>query len=122
MLALERPGPRKVPRVSAALLRAEALRVWDLQQSGALREIYFRQDRPAAVLILECRTVAEARQVLNTLPLVRARVIAFDLVPLAAYPGFARLWSTPGTRPPLKAVAPPPPRRRRRGSGTRAAR
>lgn len=75
-----------------ALLRAEALRVWELQQEGVLREIYFRADRSAAVLLLECDGVAQAEEYLATLPLVQARLISFDVIPLRAYSGFARLF------------------------------
>jgi muconolactone delta-isomerase len=74
------------------LKRAEAVCVWELQQSGVLREIYFRQDRTVAVLILECRDSAAARQALDTLPLVQAGLIDFEIIPLIPYPGFARLF------------------------------
>lgn len=73
-------------------LTAEALRVWELHQAGVLREIYFRDDRPTAVLVLECAAVAEAIDVLKTLPLVEAGLIAFDIIPLKPYPDFARLF------------------------------
>jgi len=74
-------------------LRAEAARAWELQQAGVLRELYFRQDRHQAVLILECADAAEAGAVLGTLPLVRAGLIAFEIIPLVAYPGFGRLFA-----------------------------
>lgn len=74
-------------------LRAEAARVWELYQSGILREIYFQQDQPTAVLILECANVDEAEQVLSTLPLVREELVAFEVIPLRPYPGFARLFA-----------------------------
>ena len=45
-----------------------------------------------AVLMLECADVDEARSVLDTLPLVREKLIGFELIPLMAYPGFARLF------------------------------
>jgi hypothetical protein len=64
-------------------------------QEGIVREAYFRQDRSAAVLVLECADTAEAQETLSRLPLVEAGLIAFDLLPLIPYPGFARLFSTP---------------------------
>jgi muconolactone delta-isomerase len=73
---------------------AEALRVWELHQQGIIRELYFRADRSEAVLILECDSTETAKQVLLTLPLVQKGLIAFELIPLKAYPGFARLFST----------------------------
>jgi muconolactone delta-isomerase len=76
------------PEIAAA----EARRAWDLQQAGTIRELYFRADSPAAVLVLECRGVAEAQAALATLPMVAAGLISFEVVPLRAYPGFARLF------------------------------
>jgi muconolactone delta-isomerase len=80
---------------TTSLLHAEARRAWELQQAGIIRELYFRADRDEAVLVLECADVAEARKVLNTLPLVREKIIGFELIPLKAYPGFARLFTDP---------------------------
>ena len=74
-----------------AVLKEEALRAWALHQGGVIRELYFRADRDAAVLVLECADVVEARSVLATLPLVRQKLIDFDVIPLKAYPGFARI-------------------------------
>lgn len=73
-------------------LQAEAARVWELYQTGVFRELYFRQDRPEAVLVLECEDLAEAEDIVGALPLVRAGLITFDLIPLKAYSGFARLF------------------------------
>lgn len=94
VLALE----REVPGVTAEqfrpdLLRAEARRAWELYQAGVFRELYFRQDRPDAVLILECADVEAAHAALASLPLVQAGLIAFDVIPLQPYPGFARLFA-----------------------------
>ena len=33
---------------------AEARRAWDLNQDGTIRELYFRADSAAAVLVVEC--------------------------------------------------------------------
>jgi len=92
ILALERELPGTDAAAFPPHLRAEATRVWELQQAGVLREIYFRGDRSDAVLMLECADAAEAQRVLGTLPLVRAGLIAFDVLPLKPYPGLARLF------------------------------
>ena len=74
-------------------LNQEARRVWTLYQAGVIREMYFRADCHEAVLVLECSDLAEAKQFLGELPLVANGLIAFDFIPLAAYPGFARLFA-----------------------------
>jgi hypothetical protein len=92
ILALEVEAENTKPEQFTPHLKAEARRVWDLYQSGAIREIYFRADRPEAVLLLECRDRAEAEQTLDSMPLVQAGLIRFEVIPLVPYPGFARLF------------------------------
>ena len=95
LLALEHnlPGIVAADPFSASLLKDEAHRVWELHQAGIIRELYFRADRHEAVLVLECANAEEVCEVLNTLPLVREKLIGFEVIPLVAYPGFARLFA-----------------------------
>jgi muconolactone delta-isomerase len=93
ILALERELPGITNKEFKPHLKAEAARVWELHQAGVFRELYFRADCPSAVLVLECTDVEDANDVLNTLPLVKEGLIAFDLIPLVAYPGFSRLFA-----------------------------
>jgi muconolactone delta-isomerase len=92
ILALEHELPDATTEQFQQYAKAEARKVWDLQQSGVLREIYFRADRNEAVLVLECNSVNEAEQVLAGLPFVQNKLIRFELIPLKAYPGFERLF------------------------------
>jgi hypothetical protein len=93
ILAIEKEVPGVTEEEFKPHLEAEAARVWELYQAGVFRELYFRQDWPGAVLVLECMDVEDATQVLNTLPLVQEGLIAFDVIPLVAYPGFSRLFA-----------------------------
>ena len=45
-------------------LKEEARRVWELYQSGVIRELYLGADPFEAVLMLECGEVHEAQQIL----------------------------------------------------------
>ena len=92
ILALEREHADATAHDFQRLAKSEAARAWELYQEGVIRELYFRQDRPEAVLLLECAGVEEAAATLATLPFVEAGLIAFELIPLAPYPGFARLF------------------------------
>jgi muconolactone delta-isomerase len=94
ILALEKDIPGAAVERFQVHAKAEAFRVWELYQSGVLREVYFRADRNEAVLVLECSGSAEAHDVLESLPLVKAGLITFDVIPLVPYPGFARLFET----------------------------
>ena len=76
------------------LLEEEAAQAWELHQTGVIRELYFRADRKMAVMMLECPNVEGANAVLSTLPLMRRRLIDFDVIPLSSYDGFARLFKS----------------------------
>jgi muconolactone delta-isomerase len=93
ILALEIEQPQATASQFEPHLRAEAARAYALYQAGILRELHFRADRHSAVLVLECPSLDEARAALDSLPLVQAGLIRFELIPLAPYPGFARLFS-----------------------------
>jgi muconolactone delta-isomerase len=96
ILAIEKEVPGVADRqFTPTRLKSEAARVWELHQAGTIRELYFRQDRSEAVLVLECKDTKEASEILNTLPLVNQGLILFELIPLVAYPGFARLFNEP---------------------------
>lgn len=73
-------------------LREEAYRGWELYKEGVIREMYFRDDRPEAILILECKDLDEAREKLETLPLVEKGLITFELIALRPYHGYERLF------------------------------
>lgn len=102
ILALEIENPDASPDDFQPHLIAEARRVWALYLEGTLREIYFRADRSLAVLVLECADEAQARAALDSLPLVQAGLISFEVIPLVPYPGLARLF--------VDAPWPPAPR------------
>ncbi len=93
ILAIEKEIPGVADEDFIPHLKAEAARAWELHQAGVIRELYFRADWLGAVLVLECAGVEEAAVVLSTLPLVKAGLIAFDIIPLKAYPGFSRLFA-----------------------------
>lgn len=92
ILAMEIEAEGVKPEQYRPHLKAEARRVWELYQSGTIRELYFRADRSEAVLMLECTDANEAQQTLESLPLVQEGLISFEVIPLIPYPGFARLF------------------------------
>ncbi len=93
ILALEK-DIRPIPdNLRDSLLLNEAHAVWQLQQRGVIREIYFHKDRAQAILVLECADLDEAHAELDSLPLVKSNYTAFELLPLIPYPGLARLFA-----------------------------
>ncbi|HVP20430.1 MAG TPA: muconolactone Delta-isomerase family protein [Anaerolineaceae bacterium] len=92
ILALEKELPDLTPDAFKSFAEEEAREAWALYQTGIIRELYFHADQQSAVLVLECESVEEARSILASLPFVRERLITFEIIPLKAYPGFARLF------------------------------
>lgn len=93
ILALERSIEGVSDAECTAWLRPEALRAWELYRQGVIKELYFRPDTHEAVLLLECSDIQEARRILDSLPLVEHELIRFEIVPLAPYTGFERLFA-----------------------------
>ena len=92
ILAIEQEVAGVTGEAFKPYLEKEAARVWELYQAGVFRELYFRQDQTSAVLVLECADVQEACEILGSLPLVQQGLITFEVIPVVAYPGFARLF------------------------------
>ena len=92
ILAMEVEVEGVKPRQYEPYLKVEAQHIWVLYQKGMIRELYFRAERSEAVLMLECTNLNEAKQILAALPLVKAGLITFEVIPLVPYPGFARLF------------------------------
>ena len=74
------------------ILKKEAKQAWKLFKDAAIREMYFTEEDNLAVLILEAGNKAEALKILSTLPLVKQKVIAFNIFPLLPYTVFERLF------------------------------
>lgn len=92
-LAIEHEYPGLTKEDFQPHLKAEAARVWELYQAGVVREMYFCPERSVAMLMLECAGAEEAQAVLDTLPLMQAGLILFELLALAPYSGFDRLFA-----------------------------
>lgn len=93
ILAIERELPNAPAVTMEQILRVEAACVWDLQQRGIIRDIWFTAAGNHAVIMLECASATEARQHLAMLPLVHAGVIDFTVHELRSYDGFERLFA-----------------------------
>ena len=74
-------------------LRSEAYEVWRLNQSDIIREIYLDNENRRAILILECKDAKEAKERLSELPLVKEKLIQFEVIPLSPYSGYSRLFN-----------------------------
>jgi hypothetical protein len=69
----------------------ETKSVYNLFLRGHLREIYFTESHNA-VLILECENKDIAVDLLGELPLVKNKIVEFELIELKPYTGLSRLF------------------------------
>lgn len=92
ILAIQKEAPGISKRDIVPHLRDEAKEGWELYKKGVIREMYFRDDKPETILMLECEDLDEANRELATLPLVQKGLISFELIPLRAYHGYERLF------------------------------
>ena len=73
----------------APLLEDEAQRVRTLYSEGSVRQIWHRGDQRGACSVLEADSEGAAREIISSLPLVRAGMLELvNLIPLLPYRGF----------------------------------
>jgi len=103
ILAMDRILPGTTEDKVKALLNDEVRALVNLYLGGKIRQWYFRQDRPGAILILEVSSLEEAEKLVADLPLTRTGLLAYDLIPIGPYI-------------PLATMIPPegPPKRKKR--------
>ena len=64
---------------------AELRQAWQLYRDGVIRDQYTRLDGGGVVLMLEAPDVEQARAAIDSLPMVAAGVLAFDVMPLGPF-------------------------------------
>jgi hypothetical protein len=86
------------------IMQAEVRDTVRLYLSGKLDQWFARRDQNGVVFLLNVTTVAEARELLAKLPLDKAGLIEFDLIPLGPLTPLGLLVQDPPARqePPAK--------------------
>jgi muconolactone delta-isomerase len=74
----------------AARVDEEIAQARVLYANGFIRQIWHRSDIAGACILVEAESEEQAREKLNTLPLVRAEMLEVTIVPLKPYAGFCR--------------------------------
>jgi len=93
ILCIDRPLPGAAFEKYKPHLQAEVRHTWEAYKKGLVRDIYLRQDRPGVAIFLECSSVDEARAALADLPLVKAGLIDFEVIPLGAFTNWEILFA-----------------------------
>jgi hypothetical protein len=93
ILALDRPAAGATLAAYQPHILAEVRHTWGAYKSGLVRDIYFRQDRPGVAIFLECADAEAAKAALAELPLVRAGLLDFDVIPLGPFVNWELLFA-----------------------------
>ena len=89
ILAIEKEITKELG--NQALMAEEAQRIYELYKADKIREIYFQKQNHTAVIIFEVTDIIEARNLINSLPLVKSNMIDFELMELIPYNGLDRI-------------------------------
>ena len=91
ILAIEKEVPGvDWSAVSKELLAQEAHDVYNMYLRDQLREHYFNEEK-CAILVLECDNKTQAQELLGQLPLVKNKLITFEIMELRPYTGYDRI-------------------------------
>ncbi|MEO0593468.1 MAG: hypothetical protein AAFZ38_07810 [Myxococcota bacterium] len=74
----------------------EADRVWELYEAGILTEIFLFADMSGAVILLDTETEGEAADAIESLPMVREKILAPDIRPMTVWPEMRRMLTEKG--------------------------
>ena len=86
------PGIR--PEQLGPHMADEARAIWSGIESGLIRQIHYRTDKPGAVIEFEAANDEASRAFVTSLPMARAGLVQLtDLIPLGTYTGLASLFS-----------------------------
>lgn len=72
----------------AARVEDEMRQARTLYEQGFIRQIWHRGDLAGACILVEANDAEHAREMLNTLPLVRTGMLEVTIIPLKPYAGF----------------------------------
>jgi len=93
LLCLDIPQPGASMEKYQPHLLAEVRHSWKFYKSGVVRDIYFRQDRPGVAIIAEAESVEAAKAALMELPLAKAGLIGWEVIPLGPFLNWEALFA-----------------------------
>jgi muconolactone delta-isomerase len=94
LLAIERELPQPIHLNRTDLLRTEAAAIWDLQKRGIIRDLWLTKSGRRTILMLECDSFVQARELIANLPRVRAGLLDFTVLELCTHDGCEQLFGT----------------------------
>lgn len=96
LLCLDRPLPGASLEALQPHLLDEIRFAWAQYKNDFIREINFRRDRPGVAIIAECASVDQAKEILDEIPLAKAGLIDWDIIPLGPFVNWELLFAPTG--------------------------
>jgi hypothetical protein len=94
IIAIISLAPGTTPEALGPHMVPEAKAIWKGIESGLVREVHYRTDKPGAVIELEAASLTEAETYLHGLPMHQTGLIELtDLIPVGPYTGLATLFA-----------------------------
>ena len=93
LLCLDIPDPNASLEKYGPYLVDEVRHTWRLYKSDVVRDISFRQDRSGVAIILECASVEEGKKILDEVPLAKAGLIGWDVIPVGPFTNWELLFA-----------------------------
>jgi hypothetical protein len=81
LLAIGQSVPMSEMQLRQAL-KPEVTATVKLYLDGKITQWWLRRDKPGVVFVMQCRSMEEARSLLAELPLVKDKLLSFDLIPV----------------------------------------
>jgi hypothetical protein len=94
LLALFHARAGAMPTDFMPLREIEERALWPLWQSGMVRQMWFRQDSPQPVFLLEAADATTAQLALAELPMVQAQLFSVELIALRNFDAMQVLFAT----------------------------
>ena len=92
-LCLDLPQPGASLEKYQPYLVDEVRHTWQLYKSGVIRDIYLRQDRPGVAIIAEADSLDSTKDLLAEVPLAKAGLIGWDVIPLGPFVNWELLFA-----------------------------
>lgn len=93
LLCLDIPRPGATLEQYQPHLLDEIRHTWAAYKSGLIRDIYFRQDRPGVAIMLEADSVEAGKVALSQVPLAKAGLLDWDVIPLGPFTNWELLFA-----------------------------
>lgn len=75
------------------LVKPEAEKVWEYYAADMVRSIHYIADMSGAVLMFEAVSLEAVQEAVAQLPMARANVLQFEILPLKPYTGLDELFA-----------------------------